>query len=182
MSGKRLAAFGCCNLGGEILNRMHATDQNVAKGLAARFRIIERLYRRGYSMVGRDGNGMNKGHRFLSTTGRRNNRLAVGVLLQVPLGQRLVIPTFARVEKPGGRAGFRLSGFGFGADGCITAGVIGRVPTFRNHRDNKRAISISYDAHRTDPQGPCARQLVCGCSYHHRPDGSPAPQVGNSPA
>gem|GEM_PF-4503864 len=86
MSGKRLAAFGCCNFCGEVLNRMHSTDQNVAKGLTARFRIIERLYRRGDSMVRRDSNGVDKRHRFQSTTGRRNNRLAIGVLLQVPLG------------------------------------------------------------------------------------------------
>ena len=64
---------------------MHSTDQNVAKSLTARFRVIERLYRRGNGMVWRDSNGVDKCHRFLSTTGRRNYRLAIGILLQVPL-------------------------------------------------------------------------------------------------
>ena len=86
VSGKRLAAFGCCNFCGEVLNRMHSTDQNVAKGLTARVWIIERFYGWGNGMVRGDSNGMDKGHRFLPTTGRRNNRLAIGVLLQVPLG------------------------------------------------------------------------------------------------
>lgn len=176
VSGKRLVAFGRCNLCGEVLNRMHSTDQNVAKGLTARFGIIERLHRGRNCMVRRDSNGVNKGHGFLSTTGRRNNRLAIGVLLQVPLGERLVVPTFARMEKSSNRIDFRLSTFGFGA--CIAARVIGRVLPFRNHWHKKRAIGISYDVHETDPQGPGARQLVCGRTRHHRPVGSPAPGPG----
>ena len=86
VSGKRFAAFGRCNFCREVLNRMHSTDQNVAKGLTTRLWIIERRYRRSHSMIRRGSNGVYEGHRFLSTTGRRNNRLAIGVLLPVPLG------------------------------------------------------------------------------------------------
>ena len=108
MSGKRLAALGCGDLCGEVLDRMHSTDQNVAKGLTARFRVIKCIHRRGDSMVWRRSHGVDQGHRFPSTTGRRNNRLAIRVLLEVPFGQRLVVPAFAGREKPRGRIGLRL--------------------------------------------------------------------------
>ena len=98
VSRERLAAFGHGNFCGEVLNGMHATDQNVAKGLTAGFRIIECLHRRSNSMVRRGSHRVNKGHRLLSTTGRRNNRLAIGVLLEVPLGERLVVPALTRME------------------------------------------------------------------------------------
>ena len=126
---------------------MHSTDQNVAKGFTARLRIIERLHRRSNSMIRGGCNGVYKCHRFLSATGRRNNRLAIGVLLPVPLGQRLVVPAFARMEKASGRICFCLSRFGFGTDGCITVRVFGWVLPIRNHMHKKRAVSISYDVH-----------------------------------
>src|SRR5665213_873377 len=86
------------------------------------------------------------------------------------------------MEKTSGRIGLRLSSFGCGADGCIAAHVIGWVLPLRKHWHKKRAVSISYDVHESDPQGPCAHQLVCGCSYHHRLAGSPAPSIWSSTA
>ena len=43
MGRQRFAAFGLGDLGGEVLDRVHATDEHVAQRFAARCGIVERL-------------------------------------------------------------------------------------------------------------------------------------------
>ena len=47
VGGERLAAFGLGHLGGEVLDRVNAADENVAQRFAAGVGILERLARPG---------------------------------------------------------------------------------------------------------------------------------------
>ena len=184
VSGEGLATFGRCDLRRKVLDRMHSPDQDVAKSLSARFRIIERLDRRGDRVVRRGIDGVNERHRLLATVGRRDSRLAVRILLVVPLAQRLVIAAFARMEKPSARIGRPLSSLRLGADRCVTPHVVGRVLAFRNHRHEEGAVGISYDVHESDPPGILLGACLSVATLpipdqsnlqRHRSGGGPAP-------
>ena len=151
MGGKWFAALGCRNLCRKGFDRMHSTNQNVAEGLRARLRIIEGLNCGGDCMVRGGGDRVDECHRLLSTVCRRNSRLAVGILLVVPFGERLVIPALTRMEKPSRRLGRRWIDLGFGTGLGIATGVIGRVTPFRYHWHKKSAVGVSYDVHRGTP-------------------------------
>ena len=152
VSGKWFAALGGGNFCRKVFDRMHSADQNVSEGLRARLRIVERLHRRGDGMVRGGGDRVNECHRLLSAVCRRNSRLAVRILLMVPLRERLVIPALTRMEKPSRRLGRRLIDVGSGAGLGIAAGVIGRMLPFRFHWHEKSAVGVSYDVHRSTPK------------------------------
>ena len=85
---------------GEVLDRMDAADEDVAQGLATRFGIVDRLNCTAHIVLRGLGHRVDEGHGLLATARRGHRRLAIGVLLKVPLGERFVVSLCAYDARP----------------------------------------------------------------------------------
>src|ERR1700733_10564005 len=100
---------------------MDAADEDVAQGLATRFGIVDRLKCRAHIVL------------------RRLRQRAVGVLLEVPLDQSLVIATLSGVKDTGGIR-------------CCRRRLIARylflvMTALLAHGNDQGAVFISNDRH-----------------------------------
>src|SRR5437016_2772331 len=98
-------------------------------------------------MIGRSRHRVDKGHGLLAAAGGRNGRRSIGVLLKVPLGERLVIPALARMEHTGCRRRIRLRALVISTVGRGGLTVIRFERPVRLHRNYERAIGISNNVH-----------------------------------
>ena len=93
---------------------------------------------------------MYEGHRLLPPGGSRDGRPPVGILLAVPLRQGLVVAAFARMEQPGRRRRLRLVLTIVISDRRGVRTLVGFRLSFLLHRNDKGAIGVANDVHRTD--------------------------------
>ena len=123
---------------GEALDGRNPTDEDVPKRLRTGGRIIEIGHRIRDRVVGVLSHGVDESHGLLATVGGRHRGLSA-VLLEVPLGQRLVVATLAGVQDPG-------------RGPAATSSVSGSSPScdmrsFRCHGDNQGAVVVAGDLH-----------------------------------
>ena len=144
MRGQRLAALGLGHLRGKVLDGVDAAHEHVAQRLATCLGVIERIDGRRHGVTGRGGHRVDEGHGLLAPAHGRHGGLTIGVLLQVPLRERLVVAAFARVQDPRGgevRRSSRLPG------PLRCDGVLGLVATCRLHGDHEGAVGVANDVH-----------------------------------
>lgn len=143
MGRQRVPAFGLGDFGGKVLDGVDTADENVTQRLAAGLGIVNRSDGLGHVVVGRCGHGVHDGHGLLPTGGRRDDRAPIGVLLEVPLGEGLVVPPLARVQDAGLGRGISRSGVDRRSVGALLC--LGG-PT-RLHGNDECAIRVANDVH-----------------------------------
>jgi hypothetical protein len=126
---------------------VHPPDEHVAQRFAAGVGVLERLHGRGHRLVGGGRHGVDKRHGFLAAADRRDGRLAIRILLEVPGGERLVVAALAGMEKAGRRCchGCRGRALGVRRGGRFVS--VGLVVSWRIHGDNQGAIGVANDIH-----------------------------------
>ena len=146
MSGEWVAAFRLGHLGGEVLHRVDSADQDVAQRFAAGLGIVERFERGLDLMLGRLGHGMDQRHGFFAAARRGDGRLAIGVLLLVPLGQRLVVPALTRMQQSGPGFLWRRV-VGCASLGRCVGSVFALMLAFRGNGHDECAVVVAHDIH-----------------------------------
>src|ERR1700722_2214207 len=134
-----LAAFGLGDLVGEILDRMDAADEDVAQGLATRLGIVDRLNCSAHIVLRGLGHRVDESHGLLAAARRGHPDLAVGVLLEVPLDQSLVIATLSRVKD--------TSGVGWSHRRLIARYLFFIMTALLAHGNDQGAVFIPNDRH-----------------------------------
>jgi hypothetical protein len=152
VGGKRVAALRLGHLGGEALDRVDAPDEHVAQRLAAGFGVVDGLDRLGdgTGIAVRGGHGMHDGHRLLPAAGGGDDRFPVGVLLEVPLGEGLVVAAFARMQDAGGGLGVRRRRLVASRGGVSV--LFDVVPALGPHRHDQGAVGVTNDVHGASPR------------------------------